>query len=307
MKKSKMPAPEIPSTDLDITDSDTFTQKFVGEIMAATAEGLGLFLRLDLFRLPEMQEFGFMALKQVSEALPKLLCSLLSATLHQASGFRPPPVWRGPKKEKGDIAKTARRKGVQNELAIYKQLLESMSQGGVIDNLAVHASLHKALKPMIGGELSKEERLSVFWKCGQDALIELLVNEKQWMERLGDIVFRVVFGDTVFFERLGRALYNSPKPSLSYAEQMLLVNWDELRGEWAGPIPGLKFWRDDAVRQFLSQKFNDDENLILKSNSYRSIRDRLGLKPEKRKTVKACRVHRDPKTGKARLDVKRTR
>ena len=108
-----------------------------------------------------------------------------------------------------------------------------------------------------------------------------------------------------FMERLFKGSYEDRKPAFSKTEEALLLKWDDpwvftFHGEKVR-LPGLKWWRDEAVTTLLS-KLPDyiETHGGLDLSAYRSIRDRLDIAPEKRKLVKRLEFLRDAKTKKIR-------
>lgn len=112
-----------------------------------------------------------------------------------------------------------------------------------------------------------------------------------WDENLGLIIFFAASGHRDFFEHLGKALYEGRKPLYSDAQAFLQVNWDEMRSHWwPHKTDGFKFWRDEAVRSLLSFLYYRKTDGGLDLSAYRSMRDRLKLKPAKQKTIRFCKT-----------------
>ena len=291
---------EASSSNPKTPDKAELERAFRKTIMAAIEKGLAEFFRFDPFKYEDRRERGLFALSQATKVLPDLIGCFVIATLER-DHWKMIPTFSGKKKQKEKIAKQVFEKIVDREL-------DELTKGSGWDPepTSVEAALKrlsdiKRIKPLIGGELSDDERDAISRRQSEDATIEAIVLREAWMEVLPTLVMHAVIRDKLFFERLGRALYDGVKPSISQAEVILTVNWEKPCRGLPLNAPGLKFWRDEAVREFLSAMCYPEKDGGLDLSAYRSIRDRIGLKRDKPILIEKCEAIKDAKSGKLRL------
>ena len=303
MKKPIDADRKVPSGEADPTERDAFEKALSCEIGKAAQKGLSEVLKHEAFKDPNAIKFATKTLKFATEGLPQVIVSLLVGTLYRESDYQL-PVWRGRKKLKDQIPKAELEKIVEGELSKIKEGYEWDLDPDVFGEGAKRAMDIKVIAPLIGGKLTPEEQNAVALRYAEDLLIEGVVVQKKWAESLPGIMMRAALGDKEFFQRLGKSLYEGRSPVISKPQVMLLVNWDKTRRWWSREIPGLKFWRDEAVRSLLEEWFYKDKDDGLNLMAYRSMRDRLGLEPANKKIVRTCLVHEDTKSGKTRLTLR---
>lgn len=299
MKSRKKISPQAPPPHPDVTDTDALVKTFHAELMLAVHKGLGLFFEKGSYSDPKIRQSARVVLEQAANVLPEVINSLLSGLLSREQGFVP-IKWTGIAKSKIRTSKREHEKNVEGELT---KIFAARSLGPAA---LISALGRKMLAPLIGGKLSPEERKAVIWRWGGDLAIVLLSEQERWMDALPFIVERALLGEKEFFERLGRALYSDGdrKRILSAAESFLIMNWDKGHEWYPNILPGLKFWRDSTVQELLGVIFYQNGNSELSLTAYRSMRDRLGLKSEKKmKVVRIRELRRDATTGKLHLKL----
>jgi hypothetical protein len=278
-------------------DKIQLEREFVSAVLEATNLGLADFLKCAPFDLEDRRERGRFALRQAKEVFPELISSLLYAILER-DHWKHVPDWSRPKTQRGKTDKQKFAKIVDEELDELTRGSRGNPEPNSVDADIKRLTAIKRFKPLIHGVLSNDERDAIQRKEMGDMAIETLVNGDNWMKMLPAIVRHAVIRDKGFFERLGRALYNGVRRAVSEAELALTINWESPRSLGL-PLaaPGLKFWRDEAVRELISALFYREVDGGLSLPAYRSMRDRIGLKPDKNKLVKKCGVKRVAESG----------
>lgn len=283
MKKPKKRAAKSAQANPASSDKRDVNKTAFNELTVAAWEGVGDFLRINPFDVVGVKGREAAILERMTEELPSVIHWLLLGILLREGGFRPPKY---PPKPGGNRKGKKQKDFAEQELAKIEQRydLEPLSKIGTTDE----SLYRKRILSKIHGELSPEEQACVIWKDAEEAIIER-ISLHRWTDNLQFIVHHAALGNKRFFERLGLALYYGHSPSYSPTQAFLLLNWEELRNvQYRDKFPGLKFWRDDAVRSYLTAMFYNEEGQDLTIEAYRSQRDRLGLRPEKKKTVKSC-------------------
>jgi hypothetical protein len=168
--------------------------------------------------------------------------------------------------------------------------------------------LPRVVKCLLTGFFARETGERPSSRDAEKKAISGISAHGMWDENLGIIMFHAALGHKDFFEHLGKGLYEDRKPQCSPAQAFLQVCWHE----WGYPkmsapapanFPGLKFWRDEAVQKLLNEMYFKKRK-ALTLTAYRSMRDRLGLRAEKRKKVKGRSGSRDDDSEKLRIIVK---
>jgi hypothetical protein len=130
-------------------------------------------------------------------------------------------------------------------------------------------------------------------KAAEDLVIALLLHERKWTSDLAEYVAKQVkLGNRDFLVRLGRTLADGKKPPpFSRLEIFILENWDEFRvgaDREAGrsdALPGFRLFADEAVVDLLNGVLADElsgfRDGILSLDSYRKLRRRIALVPQK--------------------------
>lgn len=154
-----------------------------------------------------------------------------------------------------------------------------------------------------GKEMTAEARAGI---------VRELCNSKDWTPWVDLIAALAAARDLQFFKMLGSGLHEGDSrglggrsPMFSEVEKYLGSRWHD------GPefpdkqikLPALKWWRDEAVRTYLSEMFYKDVDGGLDLSAYRSMRDRLDLVPEKNKRVRKIEISRCVKTGTLHIGV----
>ena len=280
-----------------IPDKIELEREFVRAILEATKLGLAEFLKGGPFDFEDRRERGRFALRQAKEVVPELIGSLLYAILER-DHWKHVPDWSGPKTQRGKTDKQSFAKIVDEELDELTTGIRGNPEPNSLGADIKRLTAIKRFKPLIHGVLSNDERDAIQRKEMGDMVIETLANGDNWMELLPAIVRHAVIRDAGFFERLGRALYNGVRRAVSEAELVLTINWERPRNLGLPlAVPGLKFWRDEAVREYISALFYKEVEGGLSLTAYRSMRDRIGLKPDKKKRVRKCEVKNVAKSG----------
>lgn len=300
MSSSKKIPPSASHPPLSSEDREALKQQYSKAIEKAIREGLQLFFSPDPFENLETREHALVALEHVGKSLPEIVCSLLVGTLFRETDFKL-PAWRTPKRSKGGISKAEREKVIETALPHFQEVFELEWKEDFYMDVGKRAVEKKMIEPLIGDSASPTDLTSVAFKFWEDGVIESVAVHRLWIKVLPAIMLKAALGDDNFFERLGRALSEGRKSTWSKAEMLLLANWDKTRKCYDENTPGLKFWRDEAVRSLLSAIFYQDQDGGLSLTAYRSIRDRLGLRAEKKKTVKGCEARKIKNTGSIHL------
>jgi hypothetical protein len=153
--------------------------------------------------------------------------------------------------------------------------------------------------------LAKTKRKEMTAQARAD-IVKQLCNSKDWTPWVGFIAAFAAERDLQFFKMLGSGLHEGTAQGLGGRTPMFSKSKAYLCKHWHdGPeyphkcvkLPGLKWWRNEAVRSWISAQFFPDKDGGLDLSAYCSMRDRLNLQPEKKKKVRKVQILGNARAG----------